>query len=379
MPVLEEEEIKKLISSKEIQYISLDTNIFSGCSFNFTMIPLNIIPYISKIVRPVISEIVKNEVLKNYNEYVNKNIKSFNESCKKIKKLNNINIKIPSNKNIDIEKYTKNQFDIFCKNSNCIIYWPKTGIDIKDVFSLYFSSKPPFEDTGEKKKEFPDASILLSIEKFAEENSSKVLFLSNDNGCKQYIKQSKNIITIDGVYNDYKNMLNKILYIIVNSNSNASDIFLIEKFKYFISSNTRIINKIKERINNFIDDTSNFYLNLSSAYYYEAEISEILLNNISLKDSYFYIEKKGERQINFACSCKIDLYIDIYYEKYTKDYIDKDYVLIDANHIHTDYETYIQINFKCNYTFIQDNTEYIFSNVSFDMKKDNIQIELGLD
>ena len=65
------------------------------------------------------------------------------------------------------------------------------SIDIKDLIKCYFSSLPPFEETGKKKNEFPDAIILLSLEKWAETNQKKILAISHDKGWANFASNTE--------------------------------------------------------------------------------------------------------------------------------------------------------------------------------------------
>lgn len=68
---------------------------------------------------------------------------------------------------------------------------PADSIDIKDLIKCYFSSLPPFEEAGKKKNEFPDAIILLSLEKWAETNKQKILAISHDKGWVNFASDSE--------------------------------------------------------------------------------------------------------------------------------------------------------------------------------------------
>jgi hypothetical protein len=61
---------------------------------------------------------------------------------------------------------------------------------MQDLLSRYFSTSPPFEASGAKKKEFPDAIALMSIEAWASQSRLKVLAISNDVGWAAYATNS---------------------------------------------------------------------------------------------------------------------------------------------------------------------------------------------
>ena len=68
---------------------------------------------------------------------------------------------------------------------------PAENTDIKELIRCYFKPSAPFETSGKKKSEFPDAIALLSLEKFAESEGKKILAISNDDGWFDFAKNSK--------------------------------------------------------------------------------------------------------------------------------------------------------------------------------------------
>lgn len=62
-----------------------------------------------------------------------------------------------------------------------------------DVIDLYFAKRPPFEPTGKKKSEFPDAIALLSLEVWARASGAQLLAVSPDKGWHDYAATSSRI------------------------------------------------------------------------------------------------------------------------------------------------------------------------------------------
>lgn len=67
------------------------------------------------------------------------------------------------------------------------------------LVEMYFAATPPFERTGTKKSEFPDAIALLSLEAWAEANDYQVLVVSNDGGWLDFCARSKRLDTAEGL------------------------------------------------------------------------------------------------------------------------------------------------------------------------------------
>lgn len=58
-------------------------------------------------------------------------------------------------------------------------------VDAGKLYELYFGKRPPF-GKDKKKHEFPDAAALMSIQKWAENQNSNVVFVSSDKDWKAF-------------------------------------------------------------------------------------------------------------------------------------------------------------------------------------------------
>lgn len=63
-------------------------------------------------------------------------------------------------------------------------------VNLNDLIKKYFDHEPPFEKTGKKKFEFPDAIALMSLESYAIEKGIKILAVSKDPDWKKYADRS---------------------------------------------------------------------------------------------------------------------------------------------------------------------------------------------
>ncbi len=68
---------------------------------------------------------------------------------------------------------------------------PAELADIKDLVRRYFKPGAPFEGSGKKKNEFPDAIALLSLEAWAKSEGKKILAISDDGGWADFCKDSE--------------------------------------------------------------------------------------------------------------------------------------------------------------------------------------------
>ena len=64
---------------------------------------------------------------------------------------------------------------------------------VDDVLKLYFATGAPFEPSGDKKSEFPDAMALLSLQKWAATSGKRILAVSADKGWADFAASSEQI------------------------------------------------------------------------------------------------------------------------------------------------------------------------------------------
>lgn len=68
---------------------------------------------------------------------------------------------------------------------------PAKYASMSDLVRGYFKASAPFDPSGAKKHEFPDAIALLSLEGWAKETQKKVLAVSGDKGWAQFAETSE--------------------------------------------------------------------------------------------------------------------------------------------------------------------------------------------
>ena len=72
--------------------------------------------------------------------------------------------------------------------------------DPSEVFRKYFESESPFSDKGDKKAEFPDAFVLVALEKYLEDNQDVcVIVVSNDGDWNTALSDKPNVRLADSI------------------------------------------------------------------------------------------------------------------------------------------------------------------------------------
>lgn len=68
---------------------------------------------------------------------------------------------------------------------------PAVAANLNAVLSRYYAAAPPFDPTGAKRHEFPDAIALLSLEAWAKKEGLNLIAISADRGWVEYGEQSE--------------------------------------------------------------------------------------------------------------------------------------------------------------------------------------------
>ncbi len=181
----------------EYDAITLDTNIFDQNGLRLEsglLAELN--QFKNGTAQFILSEVVVKEVVRHIEEKCKKAAEGLDASVRKAKE----NHVVPSdiiaifeaiiNDAEDTKNITEKRFNAFQEKTGLEII-PATTTNMDAVLKRYFETAAPFEPTGNKKAEFPDAIALLSLEQWAVTNRQKTLIISDDAGWANFAKDSE--------------------------------------------------------------------------------------------------------------------------------------------------------------------------------------------
>ena len=374
MPVINTTTLQQLVAIKQIGWISLDTNIFIACGTNIKKSPVNDIQKISDKVGFVLSWITKEEVIK---KYVEKNIDDASQLKNSYNRLRRILdsstcTNLDSILTLDLSCHIRNAFDSFCQNTSCQIYYPENGIDIKEIFELYFNSIPPFEDSKNKKCEFPDAAMLVCLEQFAEEYDTSILLITCDKGCIEYARRSMNVFVLEGPLSNGKDLFlstfNALFY-------NKYNLF-IEKFKEYVLSDSSFYSGVNSAVAELLTDFSNFEINLTSAYYCDVDISDVDFSDIDVKDIKFYITKIEGDEVLLVSELNVPITVCVSYETYIKDSVDGDFIVADNSTLDIDETVLVEIECVALIDATETDVNFELSDINVNITKKYIDVEI---
>lgn len=294
--------------------VTIDTNIFDAAKYNLSdASTLRILENHVKSgkIKVVLSDIVVQESKRHIAARVkevcgivniarNSALKVYNEHLISSIGMNEM-FRIVESKDDIIAKEEKVFDDFLCAIDAEIL--GTDLIDINSVLSDYFGAKPPFEESGKKKSEFPDAFIAQQIRnRFGE--TETVVIVSNDKGFIRACRESENHLFFNSL---------GALYNAISKEDAAYDdtIAVIKELQLRISAAVKEYIKGNENID--VHGLSYDKDGIESGYDY----SEVYLHSIS--DVTFSVRSVDEISENISLvtlSCKADISADCYYEDY---------------------------------------------------------------
>ena len=311
--------------------VTIDTNIFDAAKFNLgDASTLRILE--NYVRREKIKVVLSDIVVRESKRHIAARVK---EVCGIVNTARNSALKVYNEHLIssigmnEMFRIVESEDDIIAKEEKvfddflCAIDAEILGtdlIDINSVLSDYFGAKPPFEESGKKKSEFPDAFIAQQIRnRFGE--TETVIIVSNDKGFIRACQESENCLFFNSL---------GALYNAISKEDAAYDdtIAVIKELQLRISA----------AVNEYIKDNENIDVNglsydkdgIESGYDY----NEFYLHGIS--DVTFSVHSVDEISDNISIvtlSCKADIFADCYYEDYANapwDPEEKEYVFVDT-------------------------------------------------
>lgn len=181
----------------EYELITIDTNIFDRNCLNLEGGMLGqLSQFRAGSPRLILSEIVAQEVRKHLMDKAREATSNLESAIEKATEQKVISKEIGKQltdimeSSLPYEEIVENRLKVFIESTRAKVI-PADTINIQDLMKSYFSTHPPFEMTGNKKNEFPDAIALLSLEGLAKKNQQKILAISSDKGWWKFASGSE--------------------------------------------------------------------------------------------------------------------------------------------------------------------------------------------
>lgn len=190
--------------------VLLDTNVFINAKYDFNGASLhNLQKYCDDGIACIITnDIITREVLHHIEADVGLLASQAKNAIKNHGELVNA-ITVPEFDKIkaillDAPKQLSDAFNSYIEDAT---FLPNDDLSIVELFNDYFGSTAPFESRKEKKSEFPDAAIIMSIKRYLSSGDDLSLYIvTDDKGWHAALKDTPGVF----MYKELKSLLTEI-------------------------------------------------------------------------------------------------------------------------------------------------------------------------
>lgn len=270
-----------------------------------------------------------------------------------------------------VDQIAENRIKEFYEKIGAEMIRSSDYLDISSLLDLYFSAKPPFAQSGNKKAEFPDAIALMTIEGWAQKNDKKVIVVSTDNGWRDYCKDNDRLLCVD----DLRNVITRF--------QPEADVANFRKFIKNIGIDAFSAFLDNELVETIITNRDDSDVDIEANSYHEYEYDDVEVEylgyeylgwpNDDIMIDIIRIEaNKVVLQLNIVVFCKVsaEFAFSIY------DSIDKDYVILGGNHynINAEYERAVILELIGPYS---ENNLNKIQLINIDISSNHIYVDFG--
>lgn len=208
-------------------------------------------------------------------------------------------------------------------------------VTVDEIMALYFEKKPPFQTTGPKRKEFPDAVALRTLEGWARDHHKQILVVSKDPDWKNYCVSSEHLfftndlataLTIFNSAKDYKALLTFVWKELENPESDLM---------------TRIEGELAE-----YDWSAKAHIEAHSQFEFDDDIVELVkISSLRFEDGFDGIGVIDEEKNLVSVSARVvaELVLSVGFEFSKWDGIDKDHVAMGTASIEGSAEIEVEV------------------------------------
>jgi hypothetical protein len=240
-------------------------------------------------------------------------------------------------------------------------------VDIDRLLMAYFSSKAPFGLSTSKKSEFPDAIALLALESWAKERDLLLLLVSKDGDWKKFSKDSAQLIVVE-------DLALALSYFHQNADVACA------RLAHRLQEGSLNIEADLQRAVQFAVDRINFIPEVSSGYYFDAELGEVEITEIALQEDAYssgpfrVVDKPEDELLVVEAEVVVTIDVNAYMTFSIYDSIDKDEVPIGGATPRTE----ATMTFKVLLTFEGDlagDAELVDAEI--EVAKSNVYVDFG--
>lgn len=371
------DEIKQAIAAKEISAITLDTSVFDGNGNRFEhglLARLNQFNATDDITF-LISDVVAGEVRRHVAQEAADSRTKVTSALKEVGKAWQTTI---ANRDAALnalfgeespQELAERRFETFLEETAAEILESKDRVDVSRMLQDYFEGVAPFGKVANKKNEFPDAIALQALENWAIEHDTVILAVSKDGDWKKYAKSSEHLQVVDDL---------ALALSYFHQNANVACSRLVARLKSGELEVDELIQVAVETAVNY----SVVVPEISSGYFFEAEIDEVVVRAVRLNheafrgDPFRVVDKPKEDLLVVEAQVEADIEVSADITFSVTDSVDRDEVVIGSTYA----ETTVTRNFTVLLTFEGDlgaDAELMDAEVSSKGRNVNIPVNFG--
>jgi len=200
-----DERIHAQIIAGEISALTLDTSIFerAGLAMEAGLLA-QLEQFRDGDIQLVVANVVANEVRRHLVENAEKSVSTLQNALRETARHQALPatvqqqlVAIVDADSGETHSRAQQRFDDWAARSGVKILDVAEFASIAEVMRRYEAMEPPFNATGNKKHEFPDAFALSTLEGWARKAHTKILTVTQDNDWKRYGAHSEELVVID--------------------------------------------------------------------------------------------------------------------------------------------------------------------------------------
>ena len=327
MPDWTEDEIREAIDNGRLSLLSIDTNIFHKYNYGLEYGLLKrMSQFVDTEVEFVLSDIILRELKSHMVEAGKEAGKKFTAGLKAIGGCWNIAAGIRDEAATAVLRGKTAEIAIaeritsYQKETDFKTVEVAGLVEVDELITRYFESKPPFEKKDDKKHEFPDALALMSLEQYAANGSAFMLVVSADKGWVEFCKHSPQLVCI-GDLGTAMSYFQRVPSVVSAT--------LAERFS--AGQARHLTEAVIREVGAYIED-NDFEVEASSAYYFDPEIEEKKLRQVDFDEaSPFILVEADDQQYVFevAVSAVVEFTCGFSFSMW--DGVDREYIPFGSN------------------------------------------------
>jgi hypothetical protein len=319
MPVTSQDELMQAVVGGEIGAISIDTSVFESYKFGFEV---GVLAQLSQFARSDIQHLLVDMVRHEIQSHMTAQGKEDKAKVKNAMKplLNSWGIAIEARDATlntlfgegDEVARTDQRLKSFVESSAAVVVESGDFVDLERVIDMYFKSSPPFGAKESKKREFPDALALLSLEGWAKDNQTMVLVVAKDPDWRKFCESSELLFYAD----DLPTALSAFH---AGADTAAKMFFKAVKENHIAHIGTTVLEALNEQAN------SNYYFESELAH---VEITEATPIHEQLENLEVVDYENNELLLRANIRCNVEAQFSVSFDQW--DGIDKEYLSIGS-------------------------------------------------